>query len=506
MGRSKATNEDMDKIITFHELLKVRIEEEHHKQQAVTYYNKAMSEKWTFDDFYVKLISINGLEYKVQNVNEQVRQHSLQNQQGIAKPFSQTPSEPVYAGNYNMLQHQPISNNKNLNSGSIQTMVPRLNTEQSHQSIVHHKPFPAQSTVSKKPERAQSIAPPTNMNHSTDTLVRLNQGNMEKSGHSQTTHDQVQQIKPTNQKMENFQSHNNSVSNNPVSFFRMDNFNRLEAPISNHNYSYRNEPIQNSTNEANSILNLSRLRKRFDQRNYNPQCMLVIESAVNDYMQSIVKEIISVFNISTESPDISERKHIKKYYNFYNDIDFDKRKDVKKYESKNVSNPLQEYNRQCQEDKLCKQNLESQILNYFRKDVNKDGKAISTISFVKPDKKSSVQETECFEIYKVLAKTYVDKVKNTDDTENFTKEQNKCIELFIGNKHNPNKPKHILDNGILKKRTEAELKISQESVMNNENFNCVKMKHLIFFLENNYRFKKSNILFRAYTVSEKIKI
>lgn len=200
-----------------------------------------------------------------------------------------------------------------------------------------------------------------------------------------------------------------------------------------------------------------------------------------------------MFSISTtESQDSSEKKQMKKYFNFYNDPDFNKRNNIKNYELVSVSNPLQEFNRLCQEDKLSKQNIETHVLNFFKKDVTKDGKSVNTISFVKPDKKSSVQDTESFEIYKVLAKTYLDKTKNTDDTENFTKDQNKCIEFFIGNKSSSNKPKHILDSGLLKKRNESETKISHDSVRNQDDLK-IKMKHLIFFLENNYRFKKSNI-------------
>lgn len=40
--------------MAFHELLKSRIEEVGHREQAKAYYNKALQEKWSFDDFYVK--------------------------------------------------------------------------------------------------------------------------------------------------------------------------------------------------------------------------------------------------------------------------------------------------------------------------------------------------------------------------------------------------------------------------------------------------------------------
>ena len=79
-------------------------------------------------------------------------------------------------------------------------------------------------------------------------------------------------------------------------------------------------------------------------------------------------------------------------------------------------------------------------------------------------------------------------MKDNENSAKNTEDQNQCIELFVKGRDTLQKN----DISLLGKRESINMEANDSTVYN------LSMKHLIFFLENNPRFKKSKYLFKAY--------
>lgn len=96
-----------------------------------------------------------------------------------------------------------------------------------------------------------------------------------------------------------------------------------------------------------------------------------------------------------------------------------------------MNNPLEEYNN------MTKMELDEQR-NYEGKIQNKDNKA-ADVEEENKVKKKKINNDDYNEIFKILYKNRMEKLKDNDTTQKNTEDQNMCIDYFIkGNKEKAN--------------------------------------------------------------------
>lgn len=79
-------------------------------------------------------------------------------------------------------------------------------------------------------------------------------------------------------------------------------------------------------------------------------------------------------------------------------------------------------------------------------------------------------------------------MKDNDTSGKNTEDQNQCIRMFAESNENRNRG----EMNFLGKRESSNMETGELSIKN------LTMKHLIFFLENDSRYRKSKYLFKAY--------
>ena len=87
-----------------------------------------------------------------------------------------------------------------------------------------------------------------------------------------------------------------------------------------------------------------------------------------------------------------------------------------------------------------------------------------------------------------MYKNKSERMKENENSQKNTEDQNQCIKLFVEGRDS--RPKNDLT--ILGKRESSTAEITDPAVFN------LSMKHLIFFLEQDPRFRRSKLLFKAY--------
>lgn len=173
---------------------------------------------------------------------------------------------------FSMPQHQ-----SNASSKMYPGMIVRTNIEpQLQQNTQYHKSVSHTNLASLKNERSISREQQMAMiASSTDNISRYNQKIMEKSSHSQATYDHMK----VSSKVEatSFSGHEN-ITSNPQNYSRFDSSQMIPVSASNHNYSFRADQV-NTNNDMNGLINFSRLRKKFDFKNFNPECFKLLEGS-----------------------------------------------------------------------------------------------------------------------------------------------------------------------------------------------------------------------------------
>jgi hypothetical protein len=87
-----------------------------------------------------------------------------------------------------------------------------------------------------------------------------------------------------------------------------------------------------------------------------------------------------------------------------------------------------------------------------------------------------------------MYKNKMERMKDNDTSGKNTEDQNQCIRMFAEGRENRNRG----ELNFLGKRESSNMDLNDLSIKN------LTMKHLIFFLENDAKYRKSKYLFKAY--------
>ena len=205
-----------------------------------------------------------------------------------------------------------------------------------------------------------------------------------------------------------------------------------------------------------------------------------LETGLIYYMRNIVKKLRK---ISKES-QCNEENHQLKYYTI-----LEKDEDAEKSNANLIiiKDPLGDYKFAEKRDLEMEKFYENKIQKNREKEITKEEEEVKMrIDEIEKKKKKKINVDS--EIFKMLSKMKLEKIKDLDNTTKFNEDQNKSIFNLIKGQ-NPQKInlpdfKKKDDYSSLKKKNSESAHISH--------------KHLIHFLENDLNFRKSKYLLEAY--------
>lgn len=232
---------------------------------------------------------------------------------------------------------------------------------------------------------------------------------------------------------------------------------------------------------------------------YKKECIDVIESGFNDYMQEVIKDVVSVFQMANSNDEYFKDK--KKTYDFYlNAEEPVKDEKLQDYYWVDSSSPMDEFAKN--------EAKKEKIHEAYQKQIETQQFTVPTMPPSHMNLSGGEQPTEVISEKKILDADY-NKVfeilsalnKKADTSKDLIKAE--AITVDSGNKTLVDDENLETGDNLLGKRDaaafdgEASEKTGHKEDLNKQ----VTMKHLVFFMENNRRFKKSNHLFKAYTTS-----
>lgn len=230
------------------------------------------------------------------------------------------------------------------------------------------------------------------------------------------------------------------------------------------------------TIDRNKICRITEIEKYLDAKGIN----IDSDSLQTGLLYFMKKSIESLKRISHES-QFNEERNINRYYTQV------KKDQVEKGNAQLVvtKDPLSDFKfSEKREDEL--QKLYDDIINHNREE--EEAKRMEE-SKTKSEGKTKKQFSEDTEIFKMIFKMKQDKAKDNETTDKLNEDQNMAVAFFINGK---NEAKEKNDT-FLAKRSEMDNTLHRDS-----NRTYISHKHLICYLEENRRYKRSKYLMKAY--------
>lgn len=253
------------------------------------------------------------------------------------------------------------------------------------------------------------------------------------------------------------------------------------------------ETPQQPTNSVVNIENFNKLLKKYDSAkrglfcDSNKLAEVLLSKGLEEGQEQLetgllyfLKETIEELKQVSREAQFNEDRNIGRFYNT-----------IKKDDEGNckllvLRDPLGDYKFTEKRELELEKFYEDKILN----NREKEERRIEEAKLTKNEPKKKKQFNEDSEILKTISKMKLDKAKDVESTTKQAEDMNQAIQFFV---QGPGNEKDNRD-GLLGKRDE----IGADGLKIKKNGVHVSHKHLIFYLENNLRYKKSRHLLSAY--------